>query len=47
MVPVNREAQTLSIDQSIIQQLKGKTPRVLFIPTASEDDVGYCDAFRN
>ena len=46
MVPAHREAQTLSIDQSIVQQVNRKTPKVLFIPTASEDDVDYCDAFR-
>ena len=46
MVPTNREPQTLSIDQSIVQQVKKKSPKVLFIPTASEDNVDYCDAFR-
>ena len=46
MVPAHREAQTLLIDQSIVQQVKRKSPKVLFIPTASEDDVEYCDAFR-
>lgn len=47
MVPKHREAQTLLIDQSIVQQVKRKSPKVLFIPTASEDNVEYCDAFRN
>ncbi len=37
MVPAHREAQTLSIDQCIVQQAKRKTPKVLFIPTVSED----------
>lgn len=46
LVSTNREPQTLSIDQSIVQQVKRKSPRVLFIPTASEDNVDYCDAFR-
>jgi len=46
MVPAHREAQTLSIDQSIVQQVKRKSPKVLFIPTASEDNVEYCEAFR-
>tara|TARA_R110002096_G_scaffold436084_1_gene667054 strand:+ start:705 stop:1466 length:762 start_codon:yes stop_codon:yes gene_type:complete len=46
MVPTNREAQTLSIDQSIVQQVNRKSPKVLFIPTASEDNVDYCEAFR-
>jgi dipeptidase E len=47
MVPANREPQTSLIDQSIVQQAKRKSPRVLFIPTASEDNRDYCDAFRN
>ncbi len=46
MVPAHRDTQTLSIDQSIVHQVKRKSPKVLFIPTASEDDVGYCEAFR-
>lgn len=46
MVPTHREPQTLLIDQSIVQQVKRKSPKVLFIPTASEDNVDYCDAFR-
>ena len=46
MVPAHREAQTLAIDQSIVQQVKIKSPKVLFVPTASEDNVEYCDAFR-
>jgi len=46
MVPAHREAQTLAIDQSIVQQVKRKSPKVLFVPTASEDNVEYCDAFR-
>ena len=45
MVLAHREPQTLSIDQSIVQQVKRKSPRVLFIPTASEDNEEYCDAF--
>lgn len=47
MVPAHREAQTLSIDQAIFQQAKRKSPKVLFIPTASEDNEEYCEAFRN
>jgi dipeptidase E len=46
-VPKHREPQTSLIDQSIVQQVKRKKPRVLFIPTASEDNAEYCDAFRN
>lgn len=47
MVPKHRQAQTLSIDQSIVQQVRRKSPKVLFIPTASEDNAEYCEAFRN
>ena len=46
MVPKHRQAQTLSIDQAIVEQVKKKSPKVLFIPTASEDNAEYCDAFR-
>jgi dipeptidase E len=47
MVSTNREPQTSLIDQSIVQQAKRKSPKVLFLPTASEDNVDYCEAFRN
>ena len=47
MVPKHREPQTTLIDQSIVQQVKRKSPKALFIPTASEDNVEYCNAFRN
>jgi len=47
MVPEHREPQTSLIDQTIVQQVKRKMPKVLFIPTASEDNAGYCEAFRN
>ncbi len=47
MVPKHREPQTSLIDQSIVQQVNRKSPKVLFIPTASEDNVDYCEAFRN
>lgn len=46
MLPKHRQAQTLSIDKTIIEQAKKKSPKVLFIPTASEDNVEYCEAFR-
>lgn len=46
-VPKSREPETSLIDQSIVQQVKRKSPKVLFIPTASEDNAEYCDAFRN
>ncbi len=47
MVAKNREPQTSLIDQSIVQQVNRKSPKVLFVPTASEDNVDYCKAFRN
>lgn len=46
MVPRDRQAQTLSIDESIVKQVRRKKPNVLFIPTASEDNLEYCEAFR-
>ena len=46
MVPKHRQAQTLLIDQTIVEQSRKKKPKVLFIPTASEDNDEYCDAFR-
>jgi dipeptidase E len=43
MVPTGKIPQTLSIDKEIIH-LSGKSkPRLLFIPTASLDDEGYCE----
>ncbi len=47
MVPKSREPQTSLIDQRIVQQVKRKKPKVLFIPTASEDNADYYEAFRN
>ncbi len=47
MVPKNREPQTSLIDKAIVQQVKRKSPKVLFIPTASEDNAEYCEAFRH
>jgi dipeptidase E len=47
MVPKHRVPQTNLIDKAIIHQVRKKHPRVLFIPTASEDNEKYCDAFRN
>lgn len=46
MMLKHRQAQTLLIDQSIVQQARKKSPKVLFIPTASEDNIEYCEAFR-
>lgn len=47
MVPAHREPQTLSIDQAIVRRSKKKQPNLLFIPTASEDDLEYCQAIEN
>lgn len=47
MVPAGRNAQTLKIDEVIVKEAASTVPKVLFIPTASEDDAGYCKAFRN
>ena len=46
MVPASREPQTSLIDQAIVKQTNKKSPKVLFIPTASEDNAEYCEAFR-
>lgn len=45
-VPAGQKPQTLAIDQAIVAATKKKRPRALFIPTASEDDVDYCAAFK-
>ena len=46
MVPDQRQPQTSLIDQAIVKQVNKKSCKVLFIPTASEDNVDYCGAFR-
>lgn len=46
MVGGNREPQTLAIDEEIVRLSGRKKPRLLFIPTASEDNSEYCDAIR-
>ncbi len=40
-----RKRQTLSIDRFIVKLTGKKSPRALFVPTASEDDEEYCEAF--
>lgn len=37
--------QTLRIDRYVVQLAGARTPRALFIPTASGDDAAYCKAF--
>ena len=40
-----KKQQTLPIDRHIVRTTGTKTPRALFIPTASADDQEYCEAF--
>ena len=40
-----KKKQTLPIDRSIVKLAGKKTPRALFIPTASGDPQDYCEAF--
>lgn len=39
--------ETLLIDKEIIKLTKKKNPRLLFIPTASEDSTSYVEIFNN
>lgn len=41
-----KDLETLLIDKEIIRLARKKKPRVLFIPTASSDALGYCETFR-
>ncbi len=40
-----RKKETLAIDQCIVQLTQKRSPRVLFIPTASGDSKNYCNTF--
>ncbi len=40
-----RKKETLAIDQCIVKLSKKRSPRVLFIPTASSDSKNYCTTF--
>jgi dipeptidase E len=40
------DSDTLLIDRKIVRLAKRNKPKVLFIPTASNDAKGYCDVFR-
>ena len=40
-----KKKQTLPIDRSVVKLTNKRSPRALFIPTASNDDKGYCEAF--
>lgn len=46
MAPHISKVQTLDIDQEIIRFSGKKKPSVLFIPTASEDNLEYVEAFK-
>ena len=46
MLPDPAKVETLSIDKAIIRMSGKKQPRVLFIPTASEDNQAYCEAIQ-
>ena len=38
--------ETTGIDEIIVRATKKKTPKALFIPTASWDNAGYCQSFK-
>lgn len=40
------ELETLTIDKKIVKLAKKNKPKVLFIPTASNDADGYCNTFQ-
>lgn len=40
-----KDLETLPIDREIVRLAKKKQPNALFIPTASHDAPGYCEAF--
>ena len=42
-----KDLDTLLIDQAIVRLVKKRQPRVLFIPTASNDAIGYWEVFKN
>ena len=42
-----RDLETLLIDRAIVKLSKKKHPKALFIPTASNDAVGYWETFQN
>lgn len=41
-----RDLETLSIDRAIVKLSKKRNPQVLFIPTASDDALGYWETFQ-
>ncbi|MEI8103810.1 MAG: Type 1 glutamine amidotransferase-like domain-containing protein [Candidatus Moraniibacteriota bacterium] len=42
-----KDLETLPIDRAIVKMANKKHPKVLFIPTASNDSVGYWETFQN
>jgi len=42
-----KDLDTLQIDRAIVKLAHKKQPRVLFIPTASNDAIGYWETFQN
>ena len=42
--PRGRMPQTLAIDEAIVRLANKRSPRVLFVPTASDDNLEYCEA---
>ena len=44
MMPSVQQVETLTIDRAIVRAADASKPKVLFIPTASEDNPDYCQA---
>lgn len=44
LIKAKKEPQTLKIDQEIVSLVGKKRPNLVFIPTASEDNLEYCEA---
>lgn len=42
-----KDLDTLPIDRVIVKLARGRCPKVLFIPTASNDAIGYWETFQN
>lgn len=42
-----RKNETLLIDKEIVSLAKKKSPKLLFIPTASSDSQSYFDSIKN
>lgn len=44
LIKAKKQPQTLKIDQEIVNLVRKKRPNLVFIPTASEDNLEYCEA---